>query len=244
MGKMVITSFTDDKVALDLIFIKPWKSESKIQFLFSSNEGKTKITWAFQGNFSYPMNIMKLFINMDKQLGADFEKGLEKLKTALEKLPIKSEQNYAINEVELPTSTYIGKRSTLSFAAISDFYTQNLGVIFQSIKGKKLTMSGAPSGLFFSYDEQKGETDMAAAIPVKENTSIEGFESWSISGKALKITYYGDYNKVGPAHEAMDEYIKSHNLKMRIPVIEEYITDPMEEKDTSKWLTNIYYLVE
>jgi len=29
------------------------------------------------------------------------------------------------------------------------------------------------------------------------------------------------------------------------PVVEEYITDPMEEKDPSKWLTKvIYYLSE
>jgi len=31
----------------------------------------------------YPMNFMLLFINMDKMLGADMEKGLENLKNKL-----------------------------------------------------------------------------------------------------------------------------------------------------------------
>jgi effector-binding domain-containing protein len=29
-----------------------------------------------------------------------------------------------------------------------------------------------------------------------------------------------------------------------MPVVEEYITDPMTEKDPNKWLTKIYYFVE
>jgi hypothetical protein len=28
------------------------------------------------------------------------------------------------------------------------------------------------------------------------------------------------------------------------PVIEEYVTDPMNEADTTKWLTNIYYTLK
>lgn len=244
-GKMVITSFNIDSINIDLTFIKPWKSENKIQFNLSSKGNATKVTWSFDGSFSYPTNIMKLFMDMDSQLGCDFEKGLKKLKVALENLPKKNQSSYEIKEIELSPRTYIGKRAVVRFAEISNFYTQNLGAIFQVIQDKKLTMSGAPSGLFFVYDEQKGETDMAAAIPVLENNStIEGYENWTISGKALKIAYYGDYNKMEAAHDAMKTYMKSHNLKMQTPGIEEYVTDPTTEKDTSKWLTNIYYLVK
>ena len=41
----------------------------------------------------------------------------------------------------------------------------------------------------------------------------------------------------------MDAYMKANNLPMQTQVIEEYVTDPMHEKDTTKWLTNIYYVL-
>jgi effector-binding domain-containing protein len=41
----------------------------------------------------------------------------------------------------------------------------------------------------------------------------------------------------------MDVYLKEKNLTHSY-VIEEYVTDPMMEKDTAKWLTNIFYLIK
>jgi effector-binding domain-containing protein len=62
----------------------------------------------------------------------------------------------------------------------------------------------------------------------------------------LKIAYYGAYDGSMnmPAHEAIDAYIKEKGLTHYGNVIEEYVTDPMAEKDTTKWLTNIYYMVK
>jgi effector-binding domain-containing protein len=64
------------------------------------------------------------------------------------------------------------------------------------------------------------------------------------AGKALVIDYYGSYEGIGGAHMAMDEYVKSNNLKQKSPVLEQYITDPETEPDTSKWLTKVIYLLE
>ena len=36
-------------------------------------------------NYSYPMNVIKLFIDMDKMMGDTYNKGLIKLKTICEK---------------------------------------------------------------------------------------------------------------------------------------------------------------
>ena len=58
------------------------------------------------------------------------------------------------------------------------------------------------------------------------------------------IDYYGSYEGLMYAHLALDNYLKQKGLKMRSPVIEEYLTDPGAEPDTSKWLTRIYYFAE
>jgi effector-binding domain-containing protein len=54
----------------------------------------------------------------------------------------------------------------------------------------------------------------------------------------------GGYSGIGKAHEAMDAYMASNKLEQKAPVIEEYITDPGSEPDSSKWLTKIMYLIK
>jgi hypothetical protein len=50
----------------------------------STGENQTKVKWGFKGSFPYPMNIMRLFFDMEKAVGGDLETGLNNLKTVLE----------------------------------------------------------------------------------------------------------------------------------------------------------------
>jgi hypothetical protein len=43
---------------------------------------------------------------------------------------------------------------------------------------------------------------------------------------------------------AMDEYMAERKLQQIPPILEEYLTDPTLEPDTSKWLTRIVYFVK
>lgn len=242
-GSMEISAIEKNNVTLRLKFVEPWESECEAHFIFKSTKGKTTITWSINGDSPYPFNTMCLFMDMDNMMGKDFESGLLALKTILEHLP-QNTNPFNIEEVTLSPHNYIGKRAIVKFEHMQAYFAQNLGLAFQAIGAKKLTMAGAPSGLFFLYDEKKMECDMAAVIPVSEKTTLEGFETWTLSGKALHIAYYGAYENSFKAHYALNEYIESHALKKRSPVIEEYVTDPSTERDTSKWLTDIYYLIE
>jgi hypothetical protein len=49
--------------------------------------------------------------------------------------------------------------------------------------------------------------------------------------------------KMMGAHEAIKKHMKEKNMS-EIVTVEEYVTDPMVEKDTAKWLTNIYYILK
>ena len=44
-------------------------------------------------------------------------------------------------------------------------------------------------------------------------------------------------------YNAMDTYAKEKNLTKTFS-LEEYVTTPMNEKDTAKWQTNIYYVIK
>ncbi|NOZ61497.1 MAG: hypothetical protein GXO74_07425 [Calditrichaeota bacterium] len=244
-GEMVNTGVKEnEEMTFHLHFLEPWESESDGYIRVADTDSGTKVSWAFLGKNPFPWNIMMLFMSMDKTIGPDFEKGLALLKSVCEKQAA-AVQKFAVKEVDFPGKTYAIIRKTISFNNIQKFYAESFGKIIAAMQKHGAVMTGAPSGIYFSYDEGKGVTDMAAAIPVSRVFEEPGIDTYEIpAGKAYKINYYGPYEKIGDAHIAMDFYFHQNSLKQQIPVVEEYVTDPGSEADSSKWLTVIYYFAK
>ena len=57
------------------------------------SQNQTKVVWHFDGKMPYPMNVMLLFMNMDKTIGDDLTTGLTNLKGLLEKPNLSNNQN-------------------------------------------------------------------------------------------------------------------------------------------------------
>ena len=86
-GEQEITAIEEGKALYtDLRFIKPFKSFAKAKMTITEiDAGSTKVTWGFESKMNYPMNLMKLFMNMNEMVGRDFSTGLANLKALLEK---------------------------------------------------------------------------------------------------------------------------------------------------------------
>jgi effector-binding domain-containing protein len=216
--------------------------EAKGQYVFEETKEGTKLTWTFNGESGWPMNLMNFMAT--RAIGKSFTEGLKNLE------PIFNERNagnyggFAVKEIVVPERHYVMNRSEVKFENISQFYAQNLGSLFQKIQKAGLEMNGMPCGLFFKYDIPNGVTDMAAAIPLKESVDIPDASSYHIDERnALSIDFYGDYAGTGAAHDAIEAYMKDRGLLNDVPVVEEYVTDPASEPDPKKWLTKIYYFV-
>ena len=84
-GKMVIKeSAPPQSVAIDLFFLKPFKSTSLAEFTFVPVERGTKVTWAMSGNNTTAAKAISLVASMDKYLGNSFDEGLGNLKRVVE----------------------------------------------------------------------------------------------------------------------------------------------------------------
>jgi hypothetical protein len=80
-GRMTITeSKPNEVVRLKLEFFKPMAGTSDVAFTFKEDGGKTAVTWAMSGQNNFVGKAFCLFMNMDKMLGAEFDKGLAALK--------------------------------------------------------------------------------------------------------------------------------------------------------------------
>lgn len=87
VGEQEITAIEEGKALhTDLRFIKPFKSFAKSTMTTTAvDANRTKVTWGFASKMNYPMNIMKLFMNMSEMVGKDFSTGLANLKALMEK---------------------------------------------------------------------------------------------------------------------------------------------------------------
>lgn len=100
------------------------------------------------------------------------------------------------------------------------------------------------AALFFVWDTVNQIAHLGVGVTHTLAGEVAGYHSVTLSGKAIKINYYGSYDGSGAAHNAMETYGIENGLTIAPPAIELYITDPTTEPDTSKWLTEIYYLLQ
>lgn len=67
------------RIHLRLEFINPMKAVNPTTFTFASESGGTRVTWTMTGENKGLNRVFMLFMNMDKLVGGDFEKGLAQL---------------------------------------------------------------------------------------------------------------------------------------------------------------------
>jgi hypothetical protein len=84
-GQMtLIESQPNDLVRIKLDFLKPFADTSTAEFTFKPAGDQTEVTWSMFGKRNFLSKAVCLFMNMDKMLGGEFEKGLAKMKTEAE----------------------------------------------------------------------------------------------------------------------------------------------------------------
>ncbi len=246
-GTLQITGVSGDTLLQKLTF--EGMGDSKTFFVVNGKEAGTNVTWGIQMDFAFMSRAIMLFMNMDKMMGADFESGLAKLKKAIESMPAApTAANYEVKEIDWTAKTFVGKRATIktddNLVKLTEFLGENWPKIMADLEKDKIQPTMSPTTIYYKWDEENHETDCAAVMCVSSGTKAKGWESISVpASKVLHIEYYGSPANSMNAHIAMDTYMKEKNLPMQSYVVEEYVTDPMTEKDTAKWLTNIYYVL-
>ncbi len=79
-GTMEILEATEpSKINIRLEFTKPMKAVNPTTFTLTPEGSGTRVTWTMTGETKGIGKVFGLFMNMDKMVGGDFEKGLSSL---------------------------------------------------------------------------------------------------------------------------------------------------------------------
>src|SRR6476661_7335840 len=87
----IVESKPDELVQIKLEFEKPFKGISTAEFTFKPEGDETLVTWTMYGKNNFMGKAVSLFMDCDKMVGAEFEKGLASMKAIVEAPVEKSE---------------------------------------------------------------------------------------------------------------------------------------------------------
>lgn len=85
-GRMSITdSVENQRVTVALHFDEPLAGDNVVEYILTAKGEYTNVKWAMSGPMPYISKVVCLFMDMDKMIGGQFEKGLQSLKAVAEK---------------------------------------------------------------------------------------------------------------------------------------------------------------
>lgn len=240
-GRQVITEvIPNEMVKMELYFMDDNKPAYATYQVMPEAEG-VKFTWSMDADMGMNpfMRWMGLMMGM---MGKVFEQGLESLKSNIENMA--DAPDYPVELTTVPVSYYLAVRDTVSIPTIGQKLGQFYGMVGNSIQKQNLKMVGSPFAIY--YTESSTNWEMDAAIPVDKPGKEDGrVKPGTINaGNVVVVHYTGSYEGTPAGHEAAHNFIQSNNKKIIGAPWEVYITDPMMEKDTAKWKTDIFYPVE
>lgn len=214
-------------------------------FKLEKADKRTKVTWGMDSDFDWMPWKRWFVLFLEKFVGPDYDAGLANMKEVVEKMPPPSntpDDAMKIINTTVPQQNLLMVRVKCSEKEISGKIGESYGKIGAYSKKNGANMAGAPLAIYYKWGKDGFEFD--AAIPFDKKLPGEGeVKSGEIkAGNVVMVNYYGDYAKIKPAHDMIQEYIKSNNKKTTGAPWEVYANDP--GKDTAKWLTQVYYPVE
>lgn len=80
----IVSSDIPSQIKIRLELVRPCAATNAVTFTFDSVPGGTEVTWAMDGRCNFMGKAASLFIDMDKMVGTEFERGLAALKATSE----------------------------------------------------------------------------------------------------------------------------------------------------------------
>lgn len=239
-GKMTLTDVKDlEYIKAKLEF--DGYDASGADFFFKEENETTKVTWTMDSDMGNNPFGRWMGLCMDKMIGSDYEKGLTALKEESEKAPVGDHvAGFAVEFSEMPSHKYIAiENKNVKPEEIAIKLGESFMKLDAFVKGNKYTITGPPFTIW------KDMANFSAAFPIAEDAaSTKEFKFINDAGfSAYVVKYHGAYDKNEHVYKAMEQFIKDKNAKQAGPPREVYINDPMMEKDTAKWQTDIIFPV-
>ena len=240
-GSMKITEAALNDSVVHEIRLADQKDPMRSVFKVEGEGATSTVSLDWNNKIAFPFNILGPLIS--RNVKKTYTQGLKQLaEVAKSRYSEGTYGGYKVQQVSVPESYYVTTRNAIPADQANNYYTQSISALFRILQDSKINTSGSDCALIYNFHTKEGNIDMAAALPIGEEVSLPNSQTVVLrQGNALSVDFYGDRSQSAPAHKAVQDYMRDRGLNIELPVVEEYVTDALSEKDPSKWLTKIFY---
>lgn len=130
-GKLTITEEKiNERVVMDLCFLKPWKSQAKTLFVLEPKKEKTKVSWKMKSKL--PLFLFWMKTQMETFVRMDYDRGLTLLKDLVETGSTNSILDFK-GSVKFEASPYIGIETQCAFSTLGAHMERDFTQLMQYI---------------------------------------------------------------------------------------------------------------
>lgn len=190
-----------DQIDLDLVFLKPWKSQADVKMNFVGAGEGAEITWTM--NSSLPFFLFWMKKMMIAAVGMDYERGLSMLKDHLETGVVPSQLGFS--EESFEATNLVGITSSCSVAHIGDSMEADLATLNDWLAETGAKPVGPPRSVYHKWDIVKKKASYTIGFPMtaSEDPLPEGLGWIELpSMKTFAIRHTGPYRHLGNAWSA------------------------------------------
>lgn len=138
---------------------------------------------------------------------------------------------------DVPAQPAAVRRATTPAADLGSVVDKTFPDIFRRLAELGVAPSGPP---FVRYLETGDELEVELGVPVN-NLNLDGVQQSTLPGGRLAVwRHVGPYSELRAACERLGESLKELGEEPNGPFWESYLTNPADEPDASKRVTEIY----
>jgi effector-binding domain-containing protein len=137
--------------------------------------------------------------------------------------------DYQCELLERPSQPTLSVRFRAPVQELSQHFGRIYGGIMQYLGELGEHPTGAPFAAYYNMDMQ--DLDVEAGFPVSKSLPArDDIQPGQLpGGKAATCLYVGPYDQVGPAWEALSQWITEHGHEAAGPAYEMYLNDPNQQ---------------
>lgn len=250
IGRMTtIDTKANETIVQEMQFAEFPKSEVTWKLKPVAN-GKTDVTWMIKGkDLPFAFKAISLISGgMEKQIGPNYERSLEKLDSIL----VADMKKYSVNVEGVTQHSggfYLYNTTSCKMEDFKSKMQEMMPQIGAYAISNNVTMAGKPFVIYHKWDEANNAVMFSCCIPTTSKIVTE--DPNVLTGqlepfKAVKTILKGDYDNLKEAWEKSMSYIAKNNLEQieTGPMIESYLTDTATVENPANWLTEIYIAVK
>jgi effector-binding domain-containing protein/ribosome-associated toxin RatA of RatAB toxin-antitoxin module len=245
-GQMKTTAIEKDKfIAQHISFIKPFESESEINWTFETTDEGTVVTWRMNGEQDFMTKMYTTFTgSIEENTSPDFDRGLFKLDSIVSA----DMKKYSIKVDGITNHSggyYLYNTTSCKIDALPNKMNDMLPKVIKYAMENKISIAGAPFVYYHEWDEENNTVMFSSCVPTTEKvitTTSEILTGQLKPFRALKATLKGNYSNLKEAWDTAMAYIPDNNMEVeeKGTMLETYLTDPMSTPNPADWVTEIY----